>query len=368
MKRLKGLIVVALVVMLACPVWAQIKNPDKPLKGKWNLQLKKMWETETAGDQLIAVIQNIETGKDGRVYMLDTKNFRIYVFNKDGKYLSTFGSRGEGPGEMKRFSLGRQLFVLENDIAFEDGDRVHYFSLDGAYKKTYLHSISLEPRTFISGDVCVSAPAMVQRGSKGKMSLYNMKTKEDKLVTEFETYEKALDAKAGRSMAVESITPMMFVEAGNGKIYYGMSHTYEITIADTKGKKIGSFSLEGRERTDVSEEYRNHIRSLLKTMRPEVANRLVKALPGKASFFDKIAIDKDGLVYIFVSSPGSGNRRSLDVFSPEGKFLYTSEIKIEEDYQIGLIYFKDDVLVLDVEDDEGNVRLVKYSIKRPAAK
>jgi len=37
----------------------------------------------------------VALGKDGRIYVVDGGNFRIQIFDKDGKYLKSFGSVGK---------------------------------------------------------------------------------------------------------------------------------------------------------------------------------------------------------------------------------------------------------------------------------
>jgi len=41
-------------------------------------------------------------GPDGRLYVVDSGNFRVAVFDRDGKYLFDFGSAGKRPGQFAR--------------------------------------------------------------------------------------------------------------------------------------------------------------------------------------------------------------------------------------------------------------------------
>ena len=324
---------------------------------------------EEAGDHVIARVQNLSAAKDGRIYILDSKNFKIHIFSKEGKFISAFGDKGDGPGEIRGVNIGEQLFVLDSSIAYADRGRIHYFALDGTYKKSFLHPASLAPSTFFSENVFISAPSVVRgpRGKKGKMILYNTNNKSGKIITEYDTYDKATDPQFGRSIVVENITPMMFVSSRQGKVYYGMSASYEIAIADITGKKIGSFSIDGRAMKNVSQNFIYSIKKELVMTPPDVADRILKALPKKASFFCNISIDKNGLVYIFISDPDSLNLQAFDIFSPQGKFLYSSEIKIEDGHTIRVIYLKDDLLLMAVEDEAGTVKVVKYLVKLPPA-
>jgi hypothetical protein len=64
------------------------------LKGNWDFQMKKIWEVEEAGSDVIGEVQNIRTAKDGRVYIADSKHCKIFIFSKEGKFISFFGKKG----------------------------------------------------------------------------------------------------------------------------------------------------------------------------------------------------------------------------------------------------------------------------------
>ena len=98
---MRKIIFILLLVFLAIFLFSQVKNPDRPLRGKWDFQVRNEWEIENAGDDVFGDIQNIRSAQDGRIYVLDSKNFKIYIFNKEGKFISSFGRRGEGPGEIR---------------------------------------------------------------------------------------------------------------------------------------------------------------------------------------------------------------------------------------------------------------------------
>ena len=58
---------------------------------------------------------------DGRVYVVDTGNFRVQVFDRDGKFLKAFGSVGRQPGSFARpreIAIDREGRVYVSDAAF----------------------------------------------------------------------------------------------------------------------------------------------------------------------------------------------------------------------------------------------------------
>src|SRR5579862_8798944 len=43
----------------------------------------------------------VAIGRDGRIVVADTGNYRIQVFDATGTFLFTFGSKGTGPGQFE---------------------------------------------------------------------------------------------------------------------------------------------------------------------------------------------------------------------------------------------------------------------------
>lgn len=371
MKRII-FILLSIILTIGPAASAQTANPDKPLKGKWDFRVTKIWAIEDAGDDVIGEVQNIRAAKDGRIYIADSKNCKIYIFSKEGKFISSFGSRGEGPGEIKHYSSGDQLFVLDNTIAFVERGRIQYFSLDGTFIKTIIIPIQLKPRTFVSEDVFVSAPPMIEdpRNKKAPIKLYNVKDRSEKIISEFQPFDKASDTRqnGGRQMTIGiiigNITPLMFVKYRNGKIYYGMSNSYKITAADLKGKKF-TFSVEDRKQKNVSRAYKKELAQGLGDIPGDMLKNILDNLPEKASFFQGIEIDKNGRIYVFVSDPDNRNLQAIDIFSAGGKYLYSAEIKVKEGSSIQNIYLRDNLLAAAVENEEANLEVAKYSIELP---
>ncbi len=371
----KFIILIVLVFFMIVTISGKtMKNSDKPIKGKWDLQLKKIWEIEGTGTEVFGSIQNVRVSKDGRVYVLDNRLQKILIFNKDGKFLSKFGKMGEGPGEFKTFRLGRQLFVLENNLIFVERGRVHYFSLDGNFKKTLKIPASIKPEGFISKDVLISVPIITGVSNKKirKIKSYNLLKKTETLITTFNPYEKASTSKEGNgtrmiaAIIIGSITPRMTVDYKDGNLYYGMSDNYRITKRNLKKKTESYFLLQGREQKKVSKNFLAELAKNFKKIPPEMIKKILAGLPKKASFFQRIFAMDNGLVYVFVSDPDARSSQAIDIFSSNGEYLYSNNIEIGEGDNIRVIEFSGNNLFLSFEDEEGEIKLTKYQISHPS--
>jgi len=74
---------------------------------------------------------NVALDKDGNVYVTDTMNDRVEIFDADGNFISTFGRNGDGPGDFAR----PKGIAVDCDghiwVADEMQDRVQVFNREG---------------------------------------------------------------------------------------------------------------------------------------------------------------------------------------------------------------------------------------------
>jgi len=71
--------------------------------------------------------------KDGRIYVVDGVNHKIRIFNRNGKFLSSFGTKGSGNGEF-RFPLGVDIDNSGKVYIADSGNhRIQIFSPEGKF-------------------------------------------------------------------------------------------------------------------------------------------------------------------------------------------------------------------------------------------
>jgi sugar lactone lactonase YvrE len=74
---------------------------------------------------------NVALDKDGNVYVTDTMNNRVEIFDADGVFVSTFGKHGDGPGDFAR----PKGIAVDSDghiwVADQIQDRLQVFNREG---------------------------------------------------------------------------------------------------------------------------------------------------------------------------------------------------------------------------------------------
>jgi len=87
---------------------------------------------------------DMDFSTDGRLYIADSRNSRILVWNADGSFARGFGTKGQGPGEFVGVS---RLRITGNEIyLFDQENKMSVFDLDGNYKRSFKYPRNM--RTF----------------------------------------------------------------------------------------------------------------------------------------------------------------------------------------------------------------------------
>ena len=108
---------------------------EKPFLIELNLQ-EKFGGLDVPSEQILANPCDMVISSEGLIYILDSKDNDIKVFEKDGSFLKCFGRTGQGPGE---FGRPWSLSIVEGKIYVTDtgNRRVQVFSDDGEYLRSY---------------------------------------------------------------------------------------------------------------------------------------------------------------------------------------------------------------------------------------
>lgn len=364
------LILIVLILFPMVIIFPDVVNKDKPQIGEWDFKLEKVWEIDRAGDEVLGHPQGILVSDDGTLYLSDPGNRIDYIFGQDGNFIGSFAKRGEGPGEVQRHG---RFFYANDKVIIPDMGCIHYFSKDGKYITTVKKDC--EPHAFIDENKLIDAPlsAVFLPDGKGKITLCDLQSGKDTVISEFSAFEGGIARSSGVvvDVIVPVFSPLMTLGYADNRIYWGMSDSYQINVTDLEGKDITSFSLE-RKKTKVSKRDK---RDFFKTdrMPADLLKQIVDSMPDEVSSFYRIEV-YNKLIFVFIPEIDFENKilriKQVDIFSPEGKYLYKAYLKFEKN-RIHLssplqnIVIKDDFLYAVLQDEDDNVLVTKYKISLP---
>lgn len=150
MKKI-GLIISLLIFSISCAQQDYENLPDhvKQLENvtvydsvpepSGQIQIQREQTFGSTEDEFIGRLSDVAIDNSGRVYIADSQEFNINVFNPDGQFLTTIGRRGQGPGEFQELS---DLQIVDNRLFVFDRNRqmVQIFSTDS---QSYLSGITV---------------------------------------------------------------------------------------------------------------------------------------------------------------------------------------------------------------------------------
>jgi hypothetical protein len=258
---------------------------------------------------------------DGSIYILDSKNYRLLKFDRNGKFLWKAGRKGEGPGEFR--SGGQVKISPDGRIAVSDnGNIIHFFSRDGRFLNTIKFDRFLMGIDFLR-DGRIFASLMLQGQSGYSAEFYS---KEGKFLGKFQE-EYAYGPKF--SPGIGATVGRGFHLSGN-RVYLCLPDRYEIREYDLDGKCL------------------RKIRRDLKIKPPEIKVGEGFVRIRAHDVYGPIYILKDGTIVNNLWIEEKEEREYyLDFFDPKGKFL--GSYKLSEDEKLLLVDSKDNFYFLHFE-------------------
>jgi len=371
MANKKLLIPVLLMLVTTAQVFPEVVNKDKPQRGEWDLKLEKVWEVGRAGDAVLGRPQGMLVTDDGTLYLNDEANRIDHIFGPDGAFVGSFAKRGEGPGEVQRHG---RFFFSGDKVIIPDVGRIHYFSREGKYLTT-VHR-DCEPHAFVDENRLIDAPlsAVFLPEGKGKIALCDLRSGKDTVISEFSAFEGGVARSGGDVVAdviVPVFSPLMTIGYSGGRLYWGMNDRYRIHVTGLDGRDIGSFSVD-RKKTKVSPKDK---REYFKTdrMPADMLKQIVDSLPDEVTCFHRIEVH-NGLIFVFVTDIDLDNKmlrtRQIDIFSPEGQYLYRARLDFGKDRvhlfsPLQNMVIQNGCLYAVLQDEKDDVLVAKYRISLP---
>jgi hypothetical protein len=368
---MKKLIILFTLIFTTISFSEGVQNPDTPQKGNWDFKLKKIWEVDGIEKKEFNNPSELRALEDGTLYFHDFVVGESYIFDKNGRYMKTFARQGKNPGEVSRYI---NCFVGEDRVIIGAPDKLHCFSIEGNFLNSYPNNLFVRfPILVLNKNEIFFAVGNLTDPRMGKPGItrVNLQSNEEKQIREFSVPDEKKSGPPGMALVVLGLTPQikMAYDRKSDRIYYGRTDEYEIYSADPSGDNIRSFSLDRKKKNVSIEEKRKHFEGV--KVPQEQLKKIIPGLPDEMTFFQRIRVN-NGLVYVFPTNSISRRQNFLpvDIFSPEGKYLYRSQLRFSEDESLfshmQKIVIRNDRLFAILETVEGKKKLAGYKISLPA--
>ncbi len=216
-------------------------------------------------EQMFSATANLAVGDGDVIYVMDSGNFRVSIFEKNGSFRKSFGEKGPGPGE---FSEPVAIAVdSKHVLIFDTGTHKMYrYDLDGQFieEKRFASNIHglFKPLILPGGNLVFTAYKLTDGMQiKYDSSLYGtdlapIRTFQTLAMPKLE-WDNASNPTFWVSMLKDQFEMLgrgfpMNAVAGDTLITM-VGSVYEGELSNTQGKRIGGFSKEFKPRV-LSEE------------------------------------------------------------------------------------------------------------------
>jgi len=282
---------------------------EKPFIKKLKL-IEKFGGIDVPSEQILANPCDIAISPEGFIYVLDSKDNNLKVFNKNGTFIKCIGRKGQGPGEFVR---PWTISIIEGKIYINDtgNRRVQVLSKNGEYLRSY--KVPAEYGTGMAFD------------DKGRLYLNTKGFRSSKLISVHDNQGNLLNEFG--NLEGDSIEYYDFIQIKkqikDGKIPNFFKNDILLTH-DNRGNlfavhralnKIKKFSSDGtlqNESEIMADEYQDIYKEFLRRNKSETNQATFWGL----IYVYDLAIDKSGNLYLLLNIP---SRMTVYVFSKEGK-------------------------------------------------
>jgi len=329
-----------------------VKNPKEPMYQEDVFQLKEeitIGEREGREEYMFSNLSSIDIDEDENIYIFDSGQAKIKVFDKMGNFIREIGKRGQGPGEFTfpwRIMISPKQELVVSDLIKR---RLIIFSLTGEYKidvPTWKQGTLLNMMLDSSGNIVgeVYLP--------GEKRIFALK----KFNSDFEPIFTIDSFEREKTPLLESISPKFhYCISKRDEIIWGHSGKYIINIHSFDGKLIKKIIKDFELIKINEEEYSEQVERKFggRPIPPQFEQELPKSYPA----FKSLTVDEKGRLFVSTFKKISeGEESYYDVFNSDGKYI--AEISLRAAPRV----WKSGKLYTIESDDDGFPVVKRYKV------
>lgn len=318
-----------------------VSNPKAPVYQTGLLSLREdltIGDTLGSEEYMFSNIRQLVVSGTGDIYVLDSKESHIKVFDKEGIYIHTIGKRGQGPGELDN----ARLISINNDrlVVTESGRRLSFFDLDGTFQR----NIPTGDKTILWTMIDSKGKLMLMTAIFSETSRYNVAVYDQNLNLLYDIASTPTPV----PQAYDPFLPIAYqIIDYSDHIIYGYPERYEIDIFSPEGKKVRRI-LRDYDPVPISEK---ELAERTEGMPPGI-----KLDPSKYhSAFGRFFPDDEGRLYVQTWKK-DGTDFFYDIFDRQGRYLLQTKIPERP------FICRGGKLYCVVEDEEGYQQVKRYEM------
>jgi hypothetical protein len=287
-------------------------------------------EEEDDENYMFSGPRDIDADTQGNIYVLDFEEKTIKKYDAQGKHIKNISRVGQGPGE---FEYPRYLCISELGniyVADVSERKIEVFNLEGEYERA-LKVKNLGEISVTRNEELIIGAKYPEKGKKDeiqfsyKIAVYDLQKNE---ILDFYRQEQLKwDRVSDGAFTFEFPLFVKWDINSQNHIVIATANKYEMNVFTPEGGLLFKFNLDCKP-IPVKDEVKRKISEILKKLRsgdPET-RKIVEYYP----VFNGISIDEKDRIWIERYEPFWRDKprteTSYDVFSSDGKFLFSTKI------------------------------------------
>ncbi len=314
-------------------------------------------ESENIAETGLTNIIYFDVDSDENIYFLNDRPQKNYFikFDRNGNFITAFGPRGQGPGELREPQfpvISKQDEILIMD---EGKGKLFFFTKGGDYIKNVPQEGSTVALFPLENGNYLQASAIFDYPSD--YLLLSLSSSDFKQIKELERLIYPFKVR-GKDNA---LTPGFLWSITKTSVYFGNEQRgYEINVFDLEGNLVRKIKKDYR-KVRVPDEY-------IKEKKESMSEALIQRsyFPEYFPPFQCAFTDDEERLFVITNEKGSRPGEYLcDIFNPEGIFIARASVSGIID--LGIIFLppiaKKDLLYCLIEKENGYQELVVYKMK-----
>jgi len=281
--------------------------------------------------------RDIDADKEGNIYVLDSRDCTIKKYNPEGKYLKNIGREGEGPGEFQRPS--RMCLSRHGNIYVADWStsKIHKFNSDGELDRSIKFD-SLDLISITGNEELIIGAKYPEKGERDEIQYFYKVGKYDQQEEKIHDFYSQKQLMTSRvSDGTFSFEYPVFVRwdiNSKDQIIIATANKYEMKVFTPDGSLLHKYILDIKP-IPVTGEAKRKISEILSRLKKSLGfdDPEIRKIVGNYPVFNCISIDENDRIWVERYDPywrdEIKKESTFDVFSPEGKFLFTTKIEMD---------------------------------------
>ncbi|MBA7693533.1 hypothetical protein ES703_102119 [subsurface metagenome] len=323
-----------------------VKNPKKPIYRNNVFSLKEdlaLGKKERNEEHMFFLLTDMDADSSGNIYVLDSEDVNIKVYDQKGRFLTVISRKGQGPGQLLN---PIDIYIDDKDLIYvcdSDNNRISIFNRQGDFVssinfKEYSagNIIGINPRGGIILRVdktsIESSMSFITRSSFINMYSDRFDFKKNLYSISVPIMQHFRKGEKGIALSIPYQKELCWTLDSSGNVYIGESQTYEIQVFSPLGKHIRRIEKEYEQSKVLKSDIENYVKEQFQFDRKEgifwsMTIKQKLRVPEHKPVFEKFFFAEDKLL-VLRSENDNKERSFFDIFDSKGKYSWKMRLKI----------------------------------------